>query len=90
MFCIQLQLLERHESLIVIQRPSPGIGGLSGLFLYAMASEDRLDRILREFKTELSLKIPGQSPVPEPCSFGLLLLSSRAPLGALPTVGREI
>jgi len=39
MFGIQLHLLKRHEGLIVMQRPSAGVGGPSGLLLYAVAPE---------------------------------------------------
>jgi len=69
---VQLHLLKRHEGFIVIQRPSAGIGGPSGLFLHPLASQDRLDRIFREADTELSLKIPGKSPVPKSCPLALL------------------
>jgi hypothetical protein len=68
---VSLKFLERHECFIVVQGPSAGIGGLSGLFLDPMASEDRLDRFRRESQAELFPKIPGKPPVPKPCAFCL-------------------
>src|SRR5574340_1110341 len=50
MFGIKLHLLKWHKSLIVIQGPYTCIGRLSGLFLYDVASEDRLDGILRKLQ----------------------------------------
>ena len=70
--CIQLHLLKGHECFVVVQWPPPGVGGLSGLLLYAIAPEDCFDRIFGKPDAELFLKIPGKPTVPKPCPFALL------------------